>query len=130
MNRERALEAAQAAANYQSQDSELLIELAMAYLEAAQFDKALDPLLRAARLQPNDADVHRTLGKTYFALGDYERSASALEAAVKLDPKDFNSSFTLAIAYLQQRQFTAARHVFDWMIAQFGEHPRDSYCHR
>jgi tetratricopeptide (TPR) repeat protein len=124
MNRERALEAAEAAANYQSQDSDLLIELAMTYLEAAQFDKALDPLLRAARLQPNNADVHRTLGKTYFALGDYEKAASALEAAVKLDPKDFNTTFTLAIAYLQQRQFTAARHVFDRMIAQFGEHPQ------
>ena len=71
MNRERALEAAKAAANYQSQDSDLLIELAMAYLEAAKFDKALDPLLKASRLQPNNADVHRTLGKTYFALGDY-----------------------------------------------------------
>src|ERR1044072_4269468 len=66
--REQALEAAEAAANYQATDSDLLIEVAVAYLEAAQFDKALDPLLKAARLQPNNADVHRTLGKTYFAL--------------------------------------------------------------
>jgi tetratricopeptide (TPR) repeat protein len=123
-NRGPALEAAQAAANYQPTDSELLIELAVAYLEAAQFDKALDPLLKAARLQPNNADVHRTLGKTYFALGDYEKSARALELAVKLEPKDFNTSFTLAIAYLQQREFTAARRVFDSMIAQFGEQPQ------
>jgi tetratricopeptide (TPR) repeat protein len=124
LNRERALEAAEAVASYQSQDSDLLIELATAYLEAAQFDKALDPLLKAARLQPNNADVHRTLGKTYFALGDYEKSAGALEAAVKLAPKDFNSSFTLAITYLQQRQFTSARRVFDRMIAEFGQHPQ------
>ena len=123
MNRERALETAEAVANYQSQDSELLIELALTYLEAGQFNKALNPLLRAAKLQPNNADVQKTLGKTYFALGDYERSASALEAAVKLTPKDFNSSFTLAITYLQQRQFTAARQVFDRMIAEFGQHP-------
>lgn len=123
-NRERALEAAEAAASYQATDSDLLIELSMVYLEAAQFDKALDPLLKAARLQPNNPDVHRTLGKTYFALGDYEKSASALEVAVKLAPKDFNSSFTLAITYLQQRQFTAAKRVFDSMIAEFGEHPQ------
>jgi tetratricopeptide (TPR) repeat protein len=122
--REPALEAAEAAANYQATDTDLLIEVAVAYLEAAQFDKALDPLLKAARLQPNNADVHKTLGKTYFALGDYEKSASALEVAVKLAPKDFNSSFTLAITYLQQRQFTAARRVFDSMIAEFGEHPQ------
>jgi tetratricopeptide (TPR) repeat protein len=125
MNRERALEAAEAAATYRSQDSSLLIDLAMGYLEAAQFDKALDPLLKAAQLQPNNADVHRTLGKTYFALGDYERSASALEAAVKLAPNDFNTTFTLAIAYLQQRQFPNARRVFDRMIAQFGEQPQN-----
>lgn len=122
--REPALEAAEAAANYQSTDSDPLLELAMGYLEASQFDKALDPLLKAARLQPNNIDVHKTLGKTYFALGDYEKSARALEVAVKLAPKDFNSSFTLAIAYLQQRQFTAARRVFDSMIAEFGEQPQ------
>jgi tetratricopeptide (TPR) repeat protein len=122
--REPALEAAEAAANYQATDSDLLIEVAVAHLEAAQFDKALDPLLKAAQLQPNNADVHRTLGKTYFALGDYEKSASALEVAVKLAPKDFNSSFTLAITYLQQRQFTNARRVFDSMIAEFGEQPQ------
>ena len=124
MNRERALEAAEAAANYQSTDSDLLIEVSMAYLEAAQFDKALDPLLKAAQLQPNNTDVHRTLGKTYFALGDYEKSARALEVAVKLAPKDFNTSFTLAITYLQQRKFTDARRVFDSMIAEFGEQPQ------
>src|SRR6185369_15929405 len=98
--------------------------MAMVYLETAEFNKALDPLLKAAQLQPNNADVHRTLGKTYFALADYEKAARALEIAVKLDPKDFNSSFTLAIAYLQQRQFTAARRVFDSMIAEFGEQPQ------
>ena len=122
--REPALEAAQAATNYQSTDSDLLIEMAMVYLEAAQFDKALEPLLKAAQLQPNNADVHKTLGKTYFALADYEKSAKALEVAVKLAPKDFNSTYTLAITYLQQRQFTAARRVFDSMIAEFGEHPQ------
>ena len=124
MKREPALEAAEAAANYQATDSDNLIEVAMIYLEAAQFDKALDPLLKAAQLQPNNADVHRTLGKTYFALGNYEKAAAALEVAVKLAPNDFNSSFTLAIAYLQQRQFTAARRVFDSMILQFGEQPQ------
>lgn len=123
MKREAALEAAEAAANYQSNDTDLLIEMAMVYLEAAQFDKAVDPLLKAAQLQPNNADVHKTLGKTYFALGDYEKSARALEVALKLTPNDFNSSFTLAITYLQQRQFTAARRVFDSMIAEFGEKP-------
>jgi tetratricopeptide (TPR) repeat protein len=123
-NRERALEAAEAAANYRSKDNQLLIELAMSYLEAAQFDKALDPLLRAARLQPNNADVQRALGKTYFALGDYEKSARALEEAVRLAPNDFNSSYTLAIAYLQQRQFPSAKRVFDRMITQFGEKPQ------
>ena len=121
MNRERALEAA---ANHQSQDSDLLIDLAMAYLKAAQYNKALDPLLKAARLQPNNVDVQRTLGQIYFALGDYEKSAIALEEAVKLAPNDFNTSFTLAITYLQQRQFPSARRVFDRMIAQFGEQPQ------
>src|SRR6185369_16542473 len=98
--------------------------MAMVYLETAEFNKALEPLLKAAQLQPNNVDVHKTLGKTYFALADYEKSAKALEVAVKLAPKDFNSAFTLAIAYLQQRQFSAARRVFDSMIGEFGEQPK------
>src|ERR1041385_1780120 len=53
--REQGLEAGEAAANYQATDSDLLIEMAMLYLEAAQFNKALDPLLKAAQLQPNNA---------------------------------------------------------------------------
>src|ERR1044071_9014620 len=39
-NRERELETAEAAANYRATDSDLLLELAAGYLEAAQFDKA------------------------------------------------------------------------------------------
>jgi tetratricopeptide (TPR) repeat protein len=122
-DRERAIEAGEAAANYQPDNSDLLIELATLYLEAAQFDKALAPLSKAVQLKP-DAEVQKLLGKTYFAAGDYEKSAAALTLAVTIDPNDFNTTFTLAIAYLQQRQFPSARRVFDRMIAQFGEHPQ------
>lgn len=122
-DRERAIEAAETAASYHSNNSDLLIELASAYLEAAQFDKALVPITKAAGLQPKNAEVQKLLGKTYFAAGDYEKSAAALAVAIDIDPKDFNTTFTLAIAYLQQRQFPSARRVFDRMIAQFGEHP-------
>jgi tetratricopeptide (TPR) repeat protein len=122
-DREHAIEAAETAANYQPDNSDLQLELAGVYLEAAQFDKALAPITKAARLKPDNAEVQKLLGKTYFALGDYEKSAAALAVAIDLDPNDFNTTFTLAITYLQQRQFPSARKVFDRMIAQFGEHP-------
>jgi tetratricopeptide (TPR) repeat protein len=113
--------AVEAATNYQPASDEALIDLAIVYFEAAQFDKALQPLGEAVTLKPRNANAHSMLGKTHFALGNYEKSAAELNTALELAPNDVDTSFTLAIAYLQQRQFAPARRVFDRMIAQFGD---------
>jgi tetratricopeptide (TPR) repeat protein len=63
------------------------------------------------------------LGKTYFALREYEKAAAELKLALEFGSNDFDTSFTLAIAYLQQRQLTDARRVFDWMLLHFGDQP-------
>src|SRR5712691_6453080 len=120
----QAIPAVEAAAIYQPASDEALIDLALAYFEAAQFDKALQPLGKAVTLNPRSADAHGMLGKTYFALRDYEKSATELKAALELAPNDFDTSFTLSIAYLQQLQFAAAKRVFGRMLQQFGEQPQ------
>ena len=119
----QAIAAVEAAALYQPASEEALLELTITYYEAGLFDKALQSLQKAIALNPQSTSVHGMLGKTYFALREYEKAAAELKVALELGSNDFDTSFTLAIAYLQQRQFTEARQVFDWMLQHLGDQP-------
>src|SRR5437016_241905 len=116
----QAIAALEAAALYQPASEEALSDLAIAYFEAGLFEKALQPLNQAIAVNPKNPTAHSILGKTYFALRDYEKAAAELKMAVEFGANDFDTSFTLAIAYLQQRQFNDARRVFDWMLQHLG----------
>jgi len=119
----QAIAALEAAALYEPASDEALVDLAITYFEAELFDKALQPLNKAIALNPQSPSAHSMLGKTYFALREYEKAAAELKVALEFGSNDFDTSFTLAIAYLQQRQFTEARRVFDWMLQHFGDQP-------
>jgi len=119
----QAIAALEAAALYEPASDEALADLAITYFEAELFDKALQPLNKAIALNPQSPSAHSMLGKTYFALREYEKAAAELKVALEFGSNDFDTSFTLAIAYLQQRQFTEARRVFDWMLQHFGDRP-------
>ncbi|HYR76272.1 MAG TPA: tetratricopeptide repeat protein [Pyrinomonadaceae bacterium] len=119
----QAIAALEAAALYEPASDEALADLAITYFEAELFDKALQPLNKAIALNPQSPSAHIMLGKTYFALREYEKAAAELKVALEFGSNDFDTSFTLAIAYLQQRQFTEARRVFDWMLQHFGDRP-------
>jgi tetratricopeptide (TPR) repeat protein len=119
----QAIAAVEAAALYQPASAETLSDLAITYFEAGLFDKALQPLNQAIAVNPQSPSAHSMLGKTYFALREYEKAAAELKVALEFGSNDFDTSFTLAIAYLQQRQFTDARRVFDWMLLHFGDRP-------
>src|SRR5260221_915738 len=118
----QAIAALESAALYQP-TSETLSDLAIAYFDAGLFDKALEPLHKAIALNPQNPAAHGMLGKTYFALREYEKAAAELKLALDFGSNDFDISSTLAIAYLQQRQFTEARQIFDWMLLHLGDRP-------
>jgi tetratricopeptide (TPR) repeat protein len=119
----QAIAAVETAALYQPAADETLSDLAITYFDAGLFDKALPPLTQLIALSPQSPSAHSLRGKTYFALREYEKAAAELKQALEFGANDFDTSFTLAIAYLQQRQFTDARRVFDWMLLHFGEQP-------
>src|SRR6266404_9272579 len=118
----QAIAALESAALYKP-TSETLSDLAITYFDAGLFDKALEPLHKAIALSPQNPVAHSMLGKTYFALREYEKAAAELKVALEFGSNDFDTGFTLAIAYLQQRQFTEARQVFDWMLQHLGDRP-------
>jgi tetratricopeptide (TPR) repeat protein len=119
----QAIAAVEAATLYQPPSDETLSDLAITYFEAGQFDKALQPLLRSVALNPKNPIAHGMLGKAYFELREYEKAATELNLALDSGSNDFDTSFTLAIAYLQQRQFSDAKRVFDQMLLHLGDRP-------
>ena len=119
----QAIAAFEAAALYQPTSEQTLLDLALTYYEAGLFDKALQPLQKAIALNAQNPSAHSMLGKTYFSLREYEKAAAELKAALDFGSDDFDTGFTLAIAYLQQRQFSDARQVFDSMLQHLGDRP-------
>ncbi len=87
----------------------MLIDLAIAYFHAAQYDKALNPLSKAASRSPNNAAAHHMLGKTHFMLGNFEKATAELEHALKLSPNDYDVAYTLGLAYLKQHKMQLAK---------------------
>ena len=118
-----AITALEAAAAYGPDAEDVLVDLAIAYFNSEQFDKALVPLSKARTRNPQNAGAHHMLGKSYFMLGELRKSAEELRAALKLTPNDYDVSYTLGLVYLKQRQFDPAKQIYDRMLAQLGDRP-------
>jgi tetratricopeptide (TPR) repeat protein len=119
-----AVTAFEAAARYDTDSQETRIDLAIAYFNAEQFDKALAPLAKALAANPQSVAAHHMMGKTYFMLGDFVKSAGELKAALKLKADDYDVAYTLGLSYLKQRQFASAKQVYDQMLKQLGDRPQ------
>jgi tetratricopeptide (TPR) repeat protein len=114
----------EAAQRYRSNSSEPLVELAIAYFSAEQYEKALVPASKALVIDPSSAGAHQMLGKTYFMLGNLEKAIAELESAAKLAPDDIDVAYTLGIAHLRNRQPDKAKQLYDSLIKTFGEQPQ------
>ncbi|MBK9706017.1 MAG: tetratricopeptide repeat protein [Acidobacteria bacterium] len=119
----KAVSALEAAALYRPDSPQGLIDLAIAYFVAGQYEKTFDPLNRAIALNPQNADAHHMLGKTWFMRGEFAKAAAELETALKLAPRDYDVGYTLGLAYLKQRQIAPARQIYNRMLRQLGDRP-------
>src|SRR6266581_3712479 len=119
-----AISALEATVLYRPDSQEALIDLAIAYFGAEQYEKGLEPLRKALARNAQDVGAHHMLGKTYFMLGESEKAASELETALNLAPHDVDVAYTLGIAYLVNRRVDAAKQLFDWMLKEFGKQPQ------
>jgi len=97
-----AIAALEAAAAYDQDSDEVLLDLAIAYFNLEQFDKSLVPLTKARTRNPGNAGVHQMMGKSYFMLGELRKASDELHAALKLTPDDYDVSYTLGLVYLKQ----------------------------
>src|SRR6185295_17683676 len=109
---------------YSSDSQEVRLDLAIAYFNAEQFEKAVQPLAKALARDPRYAGAHHMLGKTYFMLGELQKSIDELDLALKITPNDYDASYTLGLAYLKGRQLPPAKRIYDQMLKQLGDRPQ------
>lgn len=109
---------------YRPDSSNVLVDLAIAYFHAEQYQKAIAPLSRALARDSQSVAAHHMIGKTYFMLGDFDKSTKELEEGLRLAPKDYDIAYTLGLAYLRQRQLAPAKQLYERMIAQLGDRPQ------
>ena len=112
------------AAIHQPDSEEVLIDLAIAYFDAGQYERALAPARKLLGINPANNGAHHMLGKTHFMLGEFAKSISELETALKLAPKDYDAAYTLGLSYLKQRQFVPAKQIYERILKQFGDSPQ------
>jgi len=120
----KATAALEAAALYSSDSEAVLIDLAIAYFEAEQYDKALEAARKALAKNPQSIGAHHIAGKSYFMVGDFTRSAGELEAALTLAPNDHDVAYTLGLVFLKQHELDPAKKIYDRMVEQLGERPQ------
>lgn len=64
----------------------VLSQLANAYHEAKENQKAVDTYQKVLQLTPDDPSLHNNLGSTYADMGKYQEAQAEFEKAAQLDP--------------------------------------------
>src|SRR5205807_819288 len=121
---QQAIDALESARLYGPESEALLIDLAIAYFDAEQYEKALSPSGKALSANPRSAGAHQMLGKNYFMLGDFDKAATELQSALKITPNDNDVAYTLGLAYLKQHQLSLAQEIYKRMLGQLGDRPQ------
>jgi len=67
-------------------NEQLFFNLAMAYSELGQFDKAVSAFQKALALEPDSVDTLSELGRIYHETGDIENERRTLVRLLKLEP--------------------------------------------
>ena len=121
---QQAISALESARLYGPDSEEVLIDLAIAYFDAEQYEKALEPLSKALAANPQSASAHQMLGKSHFMVGEFDKAAGELQTALRITPNDNDIAYTLGLAYLKQHQLPLAQQIYGRMLAQLGDRPQ------
>jgi tetratricopeptide (TPR) repeat protein len=92
------------------------VDLAIAYFQNRDFEKARAETEAALETDPKDVRALNLSGKTYFMKGDFSSAAARLQSALRLQP-DFDTGYLLALADLELKNPVPASVIFDEMQA-------------
>lgn len=84
---------------YNPQNLEAMLELALCYLNRGQFKEGRDWLERILQMEAEYGEAYRVLGEALYADGKYGEAAKNFEKALSLDPDYETISEFLALSY-------------------------------
>lgn len=99
---EQIIAAAQQAVARNPQDSELAVQLGMAYFEAQRFNEATAAFQHALLLNPQAAAAYNGIGRVCYHTGPPAAAIAAYEQAIVLDPHYIDPFYGLGILYSAQ----------------------------
>ena len=86
--------------------------LAMAYDEEGDFEKAISHYKRAIEISDIYPQTHNNLGNTYKEMGETEKAIEEFEIAIKMDKYFFVAYNNLANLYFEQKEYDKAIEVY------------------
>jgi len=95
-------------------NARIKIDLAIAYLQMGEIDKALEEAQSAVNLEPKFAYARYILGNIYFTKENYEAALPELEKVMLLAP-EFEAARALGLTYLYLKQLERAKLLFEEM---------------
>lgn len=94
------------------------VDLAVAYLQTNEAEKALEEAQAAVSLDPKNAYARYVLGNIHFTKENYEAALPELEKVLILAP-DFDAARALGLTYLHLKQPQRAKLLFEEMQVSF-----------
>lgn len=101
-------------------NARIRIDLAIAYLQANEVEKALDEARAAVNFDPKNAYARYILGNIYFTKENYQAALPELEKVIILAP-NFDAARALGLTYLYLKQPQRAKLLFEEMQSTFKE---------
>lgn len=103
-----ALELLEKGDNFNSQNAELLYELAFCYEQNENFENAIAVNIRIIDIDPFANEAWFNLGQLYFAMQDFTKALDAYEYALAIDEKDSLTCIQKAHVLFQLDQYEDA----------------------
>ncbi len=100
------------------------VDLAVAYLQSGETEKALQEGRAAVELDPKNAYARYILGNIYFTQENYQAALPELEKVLLLAP-DFDSARALGLTYLYLKQPQRAKLLFEEMTSSLKKESAD-----
>jgi tetratricopeptide (TPR) repeat protein len=96
----------------------VLFNLGITYLQAGQNEKARSTLSGLAAAKGSNYIARHFLGVSLLKLGRAQEGMAELEGVVTAHPEDLDAAYTLASAYITNKQLGKARQLIDRVIGQ------------
>ncbi|ETR72867.1 MAG: TPR repeat-containing protein [Candidatus Magnetoglobus multicellularis str. Araruama] len=98
-------------------NSEVLFNLGVSYLQNEDVHKAIEYLKHAIDIDPEYHDAYNNLGIAYQRLGNKEKAIESFEAAIQYQPESARSLYNLGNACKHSQQFQKAEKYYKQAIA-------------